>query len=389
MKILIAGCGTVGSVVCKLLSQEKSIKSIICADINIQSFGKNAKVHFKHADFSNRKQILRLLKNEGYDLIVNTSLPVYNKILLKCCLENKVNYIDLASYWDFDRSPKAKCPYKVEQLDFNDKFKKKNLVGLINAGISPGLTNLLARKCADTLEEVEFIRIRLFEDTQTEELCFPWSIEWLLDKINCKPLVYRNGKFRIMENYSEEEVYNFPQPLGERKVCLISQEEVGTIPQFIKVKNVDIKSYDNQIEINKLLVNMGLVSKRKIKIGKNKIAPLQFLSELLKEKNKEKANKLKIPDDAQFGLVVEADGKKDNKNVTIRFSVIFPKQKEINRLKLDSNFISYPTALLVKLFVLSIPKINKYGVYPPELLEEDIRKSILKELKKYFVIKNF
>jgi len=134
---------------------------------------------------------------------------------------------------------------------------------------------------------------------------------------------------------------------------------------------------------------MGLVSKRKIKIGKNKIAPLQFLSELLKEKNKEKANKLKIPDDAQFGLVVEADGKKDNKNVTIRFSVIFPKQKEINRLKLDSNFISYPTALLVKLFVLSIPKINKYGVYPPELLEEDIRKSILKELKKYFVIKNF
>jgi len=127
MKILIAGCGTVGSVVCKLLSQEKSIKSIICADINIQSFGKNAKVHFKHADFSNRKQILRLLKNEGYDLIVNTSLPVYNKILLKCCLENKVNYIDLASYWDFDRSPKAKCPYKVEQLDFNDKFKKKNL----------------------------------------------------------------------------------------------------------------------------------------------------------------------------------------------------------------------------------------------------------------------
>ena len=59
------------------------------------------------------------------------------------------------------------------------------------------------------------------------------------------------------------------------------------------------------------------------------------------------------------------------------------KQKEINKLGLDASFISYPTALMTKLFTMMIPRINDRGVFPPETLEPEIVHDILEELKKH------
>jgi len=378
MKILILGYGAVGSVLCKLLSKERSIKSIVCGDIKKIKKVRNKKIQFKKIDVSNKNQLLNFFKNTNPDLVINSSLPNFNVNILECCLQEKINYIDLASYWDFDSNPRARSPYKVEQLCYNDKFKQNDLIGLINAGVSPGLTNLLARECADFLDAIDYIKIRLIEDTKSNELVFVWSKEWSLDEINWKPLVYQNGKFKIKENFSEEEEFNYPHPFGKRKVYLISQEEVGTIPLFVKTKNLDIKSYDNHIETARFLVNLGLTSERKIMIGKSKISPVEFLSKVLPS-NPNIHKELK---DAVFGLVVEATGKKNNKAKTVHHSVIFPIQREINKLKLVANFISYPAALMAKLFILSIPKIKNRGVFPPECLDKKIRQSILKQLKR-------
>lgn len=378
MKVVILGCGNVGSVLVRLLARERSVESIVCGDIRKRAGLADRKVCFRKIDASDKGQILKLLRNERPDLVINVSLPSFNVKILECCLREKVNYMDLDSYWNFDQNPKAKSPYEIEQLKYGARFKQNNLVGLINAGVSPGLSNLLARECADHLDTVDYIKIRLIEDTKSEELFFAWSKECFLDEVNWKPLVYRDGKFKILENFSEEEEYDFPSPFGKRKVCLISQEEVGTIPLFIKVRNLDIKSYDNQIDVAKSLVRMGLVSTEKKRVGEAKISPAEFLSKVLPSKpNLHKNKKL---GDAVFGLVVEAGGKRGNRKRVVRCSAIFPRQREINKLKLDANFISYPTALMAKLFAMSIPKIRDGGVFPPECLERRIRKSVLKQL---------
>ncbi|HKZ33851.1 MAG TPA: saccharopine dehydrogenase C-terminal domain-containing protein [Candidatus Nanoarchaeia archaeon] len=388
MKIMVMGHGAVGSVLCEMFSRERKIKSIVCVEKTITHFRNKGKIHFKEIDISDIKQITALLKKEKPDLIINASLPFFNKILLGACLKNRVNYMDLASYWDFDKNPRSKSPYKVEQLDFNEKFKKKKLIGLINTGASPGLTNLLAKECVDLFDKIDSIKIRLYENTKTSDFYFPWSIEWLLDEINWRPLVYRKGKFKVMENFSEEEVYMFPRGIGKKKVYLVSQEEVGTIPLFIKVKNVDIKIFDNQANIAKFLMRLGLVSEEEIKTGKCEISPAEFISALAKTKQKDFA-KMKVPNDAQFIFAVEAEGNRNGRNKRAGFYAIFPEQKEINRLGLYANFISYPTALAVKVFAMIIPKIKNYGVFPPEAIERDMRHEIINELKKHVKIREF
>lgn len=380
MKVLILGYGAVGSVLCKLLSEEKSIESIVCGDVKKNKKINNKKIRFKRIDASDKTQLLKCFKNINPDLIINASLPSFNVNIMECCLHAKINYMDMASYWDFNFHPRGRSPYKVEQLDYDGKFKQNNLIGLINAGASPGLTNLLARECADFLDTIDCIKIRLIEDTGSEELVFAWSKEWLLDEINWNPIVYRNKKFKIVENFSEEEEYDYPPPLGKRKACLISQEEVGTIPLFVKTKNLDIKSCDSQIETVKLLVDLGLVSERKVRMGEMEISPLEFLSKALPDTPR--IHKNKKLENAVFGLVVEAVGKRKNEKRTIRCSAVFPTQKEINKLNLGANFISYPTALMAKMFILSFPKIKRKGVFPPECLDKEIRQSILEQLKK-------
>jgi len=384
MKVMILGHGAIGSVLVKLLSKEKSVSSIVCGDISFAGEKKLGKVHFKKIDLSNEKQLLEFFKNEKVDLVVNAATPVFNEKILGACVKAKLNYMDLAARWDPNPDKKAKSPYKIEQFDFDMKFREKGIMGLIEAGVSPGITNLLARECSEQLDETDTIKIRLLDYAGTDELTFSWSKEALLDEITSKPLIYKNGKFKIVEPFSGEEEFDYPAPFGKRKASLICQDEIGTIPFFIKVKNIDIKDYDNQVDVHKFLYKLGLISKKKIKIGNAELSPFDFMCKVLPEVTSDFSNTKY--DNAQFGLVVEAHGKKKGKNKKLRYTIMFPKQKYVNKLKINANFISYPTALSAKAFILSVPKIKQKGIFPPETLSKEVRDIVLNDLRKNKII---
>lgn len=383
MKTLIVGGGAVGSVLCKLLAKEKEIESIVCCDINERKF-KDKKIKFFKIDLKDRKKFEEFLIEGKFEHVVNSATSWINLDLMAFCEKLGINYMDMSSMWNPDSNKKAKSPYKVEQLDFHEKFKRKNIFGLINAGVAPGLDNLFARECADELDEVENIKIRLVDYSGSEDIYFAWSKEVLLEELASKPLVYKNGKFKIMEAFSGIEEFEFPKPFGKKKVALICQEEVGTIPLYIKVKNVDEKDYDDQMLKQKFLYDAGLLSKEKIKIGDCDVSPLDFTCKALPEvSTAEEIRKYKT---AQFAMLVEAEGKKNNKKTTARCWVVFPNQEKIDKLGIGANFITYPTALSASLFILSLEKIKEKGVFPPEALDKKVREEIINRLKKYVIV---
>jgi saccharopine dehydrogenase (NAD+, L-lysine-forming) len=380
MKILILGHGSVGRVLVNLLSDEKAIKEIVVGDINVKKEEKQGKIIFKKVNVKEGKKLIKLFDSERPDVVVNASSPIFNWNILEACHKVGLNYMDMASQWDPHPDKNAKSPYKIEQFDYENQFKENNILGLIEAGVSPGLTNLLSRECAEELDEIDHIKIRLLDYSGTDELTFFWSKEALLDEIGCKPLIYENGKFIIKEPFSDEEEFDYPLPFGMKKASLICQDEIGTIPFFIKAKKIDIKDYDNQIEIHKFLYKLGLISKKKIQIGNVKLSPFDFVCKVLPDVTLDINNKKY--ENAQFGLVVQASGKKNNKERMVKYSVMFPKQKDINKLNLGANFISYPTAFSAMLFIMAMPKIKSKGIIPPEALENDVREYIINELRK-------
>ena len=380
MKVIIVGYGAVGSVLTKLLAKEETIEKIFCVDLKFFEKIKNKKIDFKILNILEKKKFIEYLNKIRPDVVINTSLPRFNGHIMECCIEAKVNYMDTASFWDLDKNPKAKIPYKMEQLDYNEKFIKNNIMGLIESGVAPGLDNLLAAECASQLDEVDYIKIRMVEDTGSKEIFFSWNKDWLLDEIGSKPIIYQNGKFLFVENFGAEEEYDFPKPIGKKKTYYFCQDEVGSIPGYIKTKKLDVKIHDNNIDVSKLLLALNLVSDKKINVDGVEVKPIRVLSKILPDSvpGEEK----KFPKSI-FAIAVEAIGKKNNKKKSVKYSVVFPRQEVIGKLGLGANFISYPTALSLSLFVLILNKIKKSGVFPPEALNDEIRKEFIKNLKKY------
>lgn len=380
MKILVFGYGAVGSVLVKLLEKEESVDRIVSADISFKEEKKTGRMQYLNINLKSKSQILDMLNSEKPDLVINASSPNFNSEILNACTLAGVNYMDMAAVWDPNVDKNAPVPYVIEQLDYDIRFKDKNLVGLIEAGVSPGMTNLFVRECADEFDELEDVKIRLIDYSGSDELHFAWSKEALLDEINSKPLIYEDGKYKIMEPFTGVEEYQFPEPYGKRKVSLICQEEIGTLPLFLKFKSIDIKDFDNQVDIHKFLYELGIVSKKKIKYEGIEIAPFDFVNKILPDVSFD--NQDPKFNEAQFAFAVDVTGKANNKNKRIRYFVLFPKQKDINKLDLNANFISYPTALSAKFFAMAVSKIKLNGIMPPEALDKEIRKFIISELKK-------
>lgn len=379
MKIVVIGAGAVGSVLCRLLAQDKRVERVICCDIRKTEFN-NKKIEFRIMNVLDKANFIRFLKKENPDVVINVSLPKFNLNIMEACAEAKVNYLDTCSFWALDKNPRAKIPYKMEQLDYNKEFLKNDITGLINSGVAPGTDNLLVAEASSKLDEIDYIKIRMVEDTGSKEIFFSWNKDWLLDELNSPPLIYENGKFKLAEKFGAEEEYEFPAPIGKRKTYYFAQDEAGSIPLYIKTKKLDVKIHDNNIDVSKLLVALNLTSDKEIKVNGMNIKPINFLSKILPEQipGEEK----RFPNSI-FAIAVEAIGKKDGKKKSVKYSVIFPYQKEIGKMNIGANFISYPTALSAKLFAMIMPKIKKKGVFPPEALDSNIRKEVLEELKKH------
>lgn len=380
MKVVIIGYGGVGSTLAKLLSEENEIEKIICGDIKFSSKSRNKKIVLKKINVLKKPEFLSFLKQNKPNVVVNTSLPGFNTTIMETCLEAGVNYVDTCSFWDYEKNPRAKVPYHMEQLDYDSKFKKRGITGLINAGVSPGLTNLVAKECADKLDEIDSVKIRLLEDTGSRELFFSWNKDWLLNEIGAKPLVYQDGKFKMEEPFLGEEEFEFPKPIGKKKVYYFCQDEVGSLPFYIKTKNLDVKGFDNNIDISKLLLKLGLLSDENIKVKNFEISPVEFLSAVLPDSPPGTEKKFK---DSIFAISVIVEGKDRGQKKSVRYYVVFPRQKEIEEQGLPGNFITYPTALSLKLFLMALPEIKQTGVFPPEAIESGIRRGILDKLENY------
>src|SRR3989338_2569184 len=192
MKILLIGAGAVGSVISKYLNKDDEIAE----------------------------------KARGVNLIINVSLPRFNENILEAALRVGAHYQDLASELADLKT--------AEQLKFVERFKEAGLTALINTGVAPGITNLLAREAADKLDTVEEIHFRCVEEQKASEFIFAWSAETTLDDLTAPPLVFRNGVFLLTKPFEDSEEYEFPEPFGKRHAFSIYGDEVATVPLMLK-----------------------------------------------------------------------------------------------------------------------------------------------------------
>jgi len=262
MRIFVLGTGATGSYLAHLLVRQGH--QVTCGDRDLERahrfLGKKSKIPIVQVNARNYWGIARAAR--GSQLLINASAAVFNEIVLRAALRIRFHYLDLSAHL-------TRNPFKAEQLRYDSRFKEKKRAAVITAGAAPGLTNLLVARAADMLDSVEAVYIRLYESTESDDPVSQWSAEVSFDEAISWPRIVRNGRFRYGKRFGEREKFRFPPPIGEANVVLAAQDEVGTIPYSLPLKEMDVKIGGNEIDRlrrwyrqGKLTRSRGLVASR-------------------------------------------------------------------------------------------------------------------------------
>ena len=387
MKVLIVGCGAQGSVIATDLIPDPVVDELVCADINLEKaehLVKRLKSKKASAGLADASKIEDVVKGaRGTDIIVNATTwnLKYNLNIMEAALRTRAHYLDMAS----DPFP---------QLELNGRFEAAGLTALIDAGCDPGISNVMAREGADRLDHVNAIRIRHYTCVEGREIISTWCPETAWHDMAIEPTVFENGEYKKLPQFSGEEVYKFPDPVGPQTVFYHDHEEPVTLPHFIGkgIKYADYKLGGPVLQLAKQLYRLGLLGTEPVDVKGAKITPLDLFFTLIPptpsmDEMEEKVKAGTIID-AHACTVVEVDGEKAGKKVRYTLYTPYMSLREMNKRIPGTTETSYrvgvPAAILTKL--LGKGKIRTKGVIPPECLDKDVRGLFIAELAKKGIV---
>jgi len=370
MRIFVLGAGATGSLLAQLL--ERQGHTVWCGDrdpVRARRFlGKRSTIPVTEVNARNLRGIVKVAK--GCQLIVNASASVFNEIVLRAALRLRAHYLDLSSHL-------TRHPFKAEQFRYTRRFEEKNRAALINAGVAPGLTDLLVKRAADVLDEVESAHIRLYESSESDDPISQWSPEVSFDEAVSHPRIYRGGRFQLGKRFSEVEAFRFPDPIGTVRVMLAAQDEVATLPHFIPMRDLDVKIGGNEIDrlrrwhrLGKLSKSRGLVRRR--------------FPQTFSPKRIAKLIRQGILQNARFAAAVLVKGVKHGKtsdeHLLLRSDCMFPTLYQIRQQGRLTTPVAYATAHVAALFIKFFPR-ELAGVFAPEMLPGETRRAILSGIR--------
>jgi hypothetical protein len=334
--------------------------------------GKKSTIAVAAVNARNLYGIVRAAK--GSQLIVNASASVFNEIVLRAALRLRAHYLDLSSHL-------TRNPFQPEQFRYAKKFQAKRRAALINTGAAPGLTNLLVMRAADMLDEVHSVQIRLYESTESDDPISQWSPEVSFDEAISQPRVYRHKKFRLAKRFSELEKFRFPDPIGTAMVVLAAQDEVTTLPKFIDMQDLDVKIGGNEFDRLRRWHRQG-------KLSKSRGLPRLRFPETSSPRKIASLIRRGILQNARFAASVlvrgAKHGPKEDQHLLIRSDAMFPTLYQIRRQGRFTTAVAYATAHAAAQFIKYFPR-DAAGVFAPEELSSEIRRSILGGVRKHGV----
>ncbi|MGI0149649.1 MAG: saccharopine dehydrogenase family protein, partial [Thermoplasmata archaeon] len=356
------------------LRTDRRVTSLLLAD----QFGERARVltgipgrvtiEAAQLNVENRSALAKAIA--GADLVVNTTLPRHNLEIMRAALDARANYLDIAA---MGRSRASGKPGATEQIAMADAFKAAGRTALISMGLSPGISNVMARDAAERFETIDAIRIRAGDlVTVPGPGSFPlYSRETFLANVLARPTIWFEGGWQEREPLSDPEDFPFPSPVGMQRTYLVSHEEVDCLPSFLgrPVGRVDYK-FALDPNVVRALISLDrldlLADSRMIRVG-NQMVP--FRKALLGAFPEPSA--LVLPLQGATALSVEVEGRRDGSRVVRRGDVTLP-HSEANRRR-STTAVYYLSAVGAAIGVAMIADraTPGPGVHPPESLDRE------------------
>ena len=395
---MIIGAGAQGNVISGVLSRAEDVGTILLGDVDVSranevaQFVGSDKIKVQRVDASNVDEMVTLIEQGPYELVVNATLPVFDRPILKACLQSKAHYLDMASYEMLQSSTEETVQeeFLVEQLEFAKDFEEAGLKALILAGGDSGLVNIMAREAVDQLDEIDYIGIKDYGIVDCDEPVGLWSLTTYLEDCADEGVYWEDGQYKRAPVFSGEEEYYFPPPLDHRgKVYYHTHEEPITIPKFIgkPVKYCDFKLGDPSSEIWRFMIEgLGLMDTEPIEVKGVSVSPRDVLFKKLpptlspkKCVDMVKNNKIM----SRLQLAVDVKGSKGDDYLHYKMWTDSPNIVQACATIPGTNDVSWITSVPASILSLMLlrDQIKHVGVFPCEVLDREERETFFSGIK--------
>jgi carboxynorspermidine synthase len=401
-KVLIIGAGAQGNVISGVLSQAEDVGTILLGDIDVNradevaQFVGSDKIKVERLDASNVDKMVELIQQGPCDLVVNATLPVFDRPIMEACLRAKANYLDMASNEMLKSSngESVQEEFLVEQLEFAKDFEAAGLKALILAGGDSGLVNIMAKEAVDQLDEIDYIGIKDYGIVDCDEPVGLWSLTTYLEDCADQGVYWEDGQYKYAPVFSGEEEYYFPPPLDHRgKVYYHTHEEPVTIPKFIgkPVKYCDFKLGDPSSENWRFLIEgLGLMDTKPLDVNGAKVSPRDMLFKKLPptlspKKCVDLVRNNKIM--SRLQLAVDVKGHKGDEYRHYKMWTDSPNIVQACEKIPGTNDVSWITSVPASILSLMLlrDQIKQVGVFPCEILEKEEREIFFAGIKAWDV----
>lgn len=267
-KIAVLGAGMVGSAIIGDLSGQFDVTAIDLSVERLDEVKKNYYVKTLIADLTSEASIRNAVSDS--DLVVCAVPGFMGFETLRSIINIGKNVVDISF---FNRNP-----FELDEL-----AKIKNVTAVIDCGISPGLSNIVLGYLNQRvkIESYEcYVGGLPFKKEYPFNYKAPFSPIDVIEEYIRPARMKTNGEVILKEALSEIEEIEFSEA-GTLEA--FNTDGLRTLLMTMEIPNMLEKTlrYPGHAEIMKIFRTTGLFSSEEVKIGSNKIKPVDLSSQLL------------------------------------------------------------------------------------------------------------
>ena len=374
MKVLVLGCGNIGSVAAKDVAKSMNSIEVFVGDKNVERVKEVVKaidadnVSGIQLDASKYDKLAKALRD--FDLVMGFLPGSLGFHLLKACVDVGRDLVDVS--------------YMAENpLTLNDEAARKNVTMVPNCGLAPCISNILVGHAVISLDKVQTVHIIVggLPERPVPPLGYviTWSVESLIDEYTRKARIVKDCKMVDVEALSGLEEVEFPS-VGRLEAFYT--DGLRTLLHTIKgVESMWEKTlrYSGHAEKIKLLKALGFFDEKKIEVNSVSLSPRKLTVKFLEQR-------LRMPEVKDIvAMKIEVSGFRNGKHVCYTYHLL-DRYDEKRGITAMARTTAYPASVTAQLILKKVVKDK--GVVPPERLgmSEEFFSVFLKELNKRGII---
>lgn len=366
--LVLGGVGAMATETTVDLVETSEFGDIMIADINIEK----VEAFIKELDDSRLKAVrvnaesiadmVQLM--QGYDVVANGLPRVFSENAIRAAIQAKVDMLDLVS------------PHE-ETLALDKEAQSANISVIGGVGITPGITNILARLAADRLANVEKIDIDFAAFRSiAHSPGLLHVILWEFDPRTENRYCYENGKLIPNPPFSGARIVHFPEPIGTQTTYYVPHGESQTLSKNIEgVQQVYIRGCfpPRAMGLVRSLYDYGIYECQPMTFEGATIQPLDFIRHYLL--NSPEGDETEV---WGYSVQVEVAGRLKDQKVMCRFVTSHPPMNAWGGRRAYSKNVGIPLSIGAQM--VADGKAQKKGVdgvetmLPAQQFVDELRK---------------